>query len=195
MRKSIHLFICFQLLSIFLVAQPVVKNLLCENLSDPVGIDNTEPTFSWQLVSDKRNLVQTAYEIRVSTKAASIAKSKEITWSTGKVDSDSSVHVTYKGARLQPGTKYFWQVRVWDNSGKASAWSKPASWQMGLLSAKEWKAKWIQAGFAEDTIERPSPLFRKGFVASKKIQSAISYVTSHGMYEACINGKHIGDAY
>jgi len=171
-----------------LIAQVQVTNLLCENLNNPTGIDETQPRFSWQLITDKRNVTQTAYEIKVT-------RGKSNIWSSGKVNSDSSVHVTYKGSPLHSGEKYFWKVRVWNNSGNASAWSKPAFWQMGLLNAGNWKAKWIQIGFTEDSINRPGSLFRKEFKADKKIQSAIVYITSHGMYEAYMNGKRVGDAY
>jgi len=193
--KKIVLSFTLQFVCLFLFAQVHVTNLLCENLSNPLGIDVSQPGFSWQLKSSKRNVMQTAYEIRVGSNASSLTKNKDIIWKTGKLPSDSSVHVSYKGAVLQSGTKYFWQVRIWDNSGSVSAWSEPAYWQMGLLNANDWKAKWIQTGFAEDTIERPSPLFRKEFKASKKIQSATAYITAHGMYEACINGKRVSDYY
>ena len=59
----------------------------------------------------------------------------------------------------------------------------------------DWKAKWIEAGFAEDSINRPAQYFRKQFSATKKITSATAYITAHGMYEAQINGKRVGDAY
>ena len=52
-----------------------------------------------------------------------------------------------------------------------------------------------RTGFAEDSINRPTPLFRKEFKAGKKIQSATAYITAHGMYEGYINGKRIGDSY
>jgi alpha-L-rhamnosidase len=185
---ALHLvFFCF--------SQVTIKNLLCENLSNPIGLDAQQPRFSWQLISDTRNVVQTAYEIRASSSESSLEKNKNLVWSTGKILSDSSVHITYAGNPLQSGKKYYWQVRVWDNTGKASQWSEPASWQMGLLSANDWKAKWIEQGFAEDTINRPSPLFRKEFKASKKIESATVYITAHGLYEACINGKRVGEYY
>ncbi|MFI5185840.1 MAG: family 78 glycoside hydrolase catalytic domain [Chitinophagales bacterium] len=172
----------------FVIAQVQVTELLCENLNNPIGIDELQPRFSWQLVSDKRNVKQTAYEIKVW-------KGKSIVWDTRKEISDSSVHVTYKGEPLRAGEKYFWQVRVWDNSGKESAWSQRGFWQMALLSETDWKAKWIQIGFTEDSINRPGTLFRKEFKMSKKIRSATAYVTAHGMYEACINGKRVGEAY
>jgi alpha-L-rhamnosidase len=66
---------------------------------------------------------------------------------------------------------------------------------MGLLKKDEWKAKWIQAGYVEDTVLRPSPLFRKTFTALKKIQSATLFITSHGLYETFINGNRIGNSY
>ena len=193
-RKLIQLIFCL-LLGLIGLAQPRVTNLLCENLSNPICIDALRPEFSWQLVSDKRNSRQTAYEIRVSNNAASLIKNKNIAWNSGKIVSDSSVHVSYKGPALRSATKYFWQVRVWDNSGNTSPWSETASWQMGLLNSNDWKAKWIEPGFAEDSVNRPSPLFRKEFKTTKKIQSAIAYVTAHGMYEGYINGKRMGDFY
>ncbi len=171
----------------FAFPQVQVSNLLCENFSNPVGLDVIQPRLSWQIISDKKNVMQTAYEIKVSAKS--------VVWNSGKINSDSSVHVAYKGSRLQSGTKYSWQVRIWDNSGKASAWSQSASWQMALLDPSDWKAKWIEQGFAEDTINRPTPLFRKEFKTDKKIKSATAYITSHGMYEGYINGKRIGDLY
>src|ERR1700730_13655398 len=66
---------------------------------------------------------------------------------------------------------------------------------MGLLNSADWKAKWISAGFSEDTLLRPSPLFLKKFALNKKISSAFAYITAHGLYEAQINGKRVGDAY
>src|SRR5215813_767757 len=106
-------------------AQLQVDNLLCENLSNPFGVGMSQPRFSWQLSSSKRNVLQTAYEVRVAPDMALLTKGSSLIWSSGKIDSDSSVHVGYKGSPLQSGTKYFWQVKVWDNSGESSKWSEP----------------------------------------------------------------------
>jgi alpha-L-rhamnosidase len=65
---------------------------------------------------------------------------------------------------------------------------------MGMLSKNNWKAKWITPGYEEDSL-RASPLFRKQFKSSKKIIAATANITSHGMYQAFINGKRVGDAY
>ena len=196
MKKILFFLFAMLIFCLASYAQVKVQNLLCENLSDPVGLDAKDPRLSWQSISDQRNVMQTAYEIRVGGDLLSLGKNKNLAWSSGKVTSDSSVHVVYKGSELQSGKKYFWQIRVWDNiSDKASEWSAPASWQMGLLNLSDWKAKWIQPGYIEDSILRPSPLFRKEFPAGKKIKSAVAYITAHGLYEAEINGQRVGDAY
>jgi len=194
MKKMISFFAACLFVCSFTFAQIKVGNLLTENRENPIGIDILQPRFSWQLMSEGRNVMQSAYEIRVSDGTSS-SKNKKIIWATGKISSDSSVYVTYTGPSLGSGKKYYWQVKVYDNTGKASAWSDPAYWQMGLLQASDWKAKWIQQGFAEDSISEPSPLFRKTFSTNKKIQSAIAYITAHGLYEAQINGKRVGEAY
>jgi alpha-L-rhamnosidase len=180
--------IAFQIFSLVASSQVTVKNLLTENLSNPIGIDVSHPRFSWQLVSDARNVTQKAYEIKVLHEKTEV-------WNSKKVQSDQSVHVSYCGEALQSCKKYSWQVRVWDNKGKVSDWSEPAEFQMAFLKSADWKAKWIEPGYEEDPVMRPSPLMRKKFSISKKVISAIAYITAHGMYEAWINGQRVGDAY
>jgi alpha-L-rhamnosidase len=192
--KKILSIVSMQFIFLLAFAQTHVGGLLCENLDNPIGIDAMQPRFSWQLSSDKRNIMQSAYEIRVSDDPEKFSKRKNLIWESGKILSDSSIHNRYNGSPLESGKKYYWQVRVWDNNGKASAWSLPAQWQMGLLKPSDWQAKWIETGF-ENPTERTNPLLRKTFNLAKKVSSATLFITSHGLYEACINGKKIGDAY
>jgi len=187
MRKSILLFPACLLLSLVAPAQLIVTNLLTENLSNPVGIGVSQPRFTWQLVSEKRNVEQTAYEVKVMD-------GMTVVWNSGRVMSDQSVHVIYDGSSLESGTRYNWKVRVWDNNGKASKWSTPATFQMGLLSPADWKAEWIEPGFLEDTVMRPSPLMRRQFNLAKKVSQATVFITAHGLYEAWLNGTRVGDA-
>jgi alpha-L-rhamnosidase len=111
MKKAIVLTTILQLFVLVNFAQLKVQYLLTENLTNPIGLDVTQPRFSWQLIADnRRNVMQSAYEIMVSSPKGNV-------WKSGKVMSDSSVQVAYKGIALQSGTKYTWEVRVWDNSG------------------------------------------------------------------------------
>ena len=196
MRYSILLSAVLLFLSLsFLHGQVSVVNPLCENLVNPLGLDQAQPNFSWQLESKKRNIMQTAYEIRVGMDQDALENGKDVLWTSGKITSASSVYNKYSGQELNSGEKYFWQVRVWDNNGKESKWSTVSFWQMGLLNTSDWKAEWIGPGYKEDTILRPSPYFRKEFQTSKPIKSVTAYISALGMYEAYINGKRIGDLY
>lgn len=188
MIKIIHLLFAI-LFCTTCSAQVKVNHLLTENLLNPISVDALIPRLSWQLVAgDKRNVMQTAYQIKVT-------KGRQQVWNTGKVLSDQSVYIPYKGGALVSGQRYYWQVKVWDNAGKTSAWSTSCWWQMGMLSPADWKAKWISPGFAEDSALRPCPLFRKSFALNKKVRSAMAFITSHGLYEAQINGQRVGNAY
>jgi alpha-L-rhamnosidase len=170
-----------------LFAQISVQKLVCENQVNPIGLQVKEPQLSWQLVSGDKDVLQSAYEIEVRWEEKPI-------WKTGKVFSSQSIHVPYDGPKLMAGQRYHWQVRVYDNKGRRSAWSKAAFWQMGLLDTSAWKAKWIETVSEEDTITRPAQLFRKSFRTGKPIKNAVLYITSHGLYRAFINGKPAGDA-
>jgi len=189
MKKRLFLFTTTSLfLALAAAAQTTVEHLLTENQTNPIGIEQIAPRFSWQLVSARRNTVQLACELKVTT-------GKTAVWNSGKMASGQSVQVPYAGSLLQAGKKYSWQVRVWDNAGKPGAWSAPASFQMALLHKDDWKAQWISPGFAEDSINRPAVLFRKTFSLNKKVTAATAYITAHGLYEGQINGQRIGDAY
>ncbi len=194
MKKTTTLLL-IQLFTIACFSQVQVKQVLCENTTNPIGIDIARPQLSWQLQSAARNTLQTAYEIRVAASSSDVTKGKNLLWNTGKKVTNQSVHINFEGAALQSAKKYYWQVKVWDNHGNSSVWTEPAFWQMGLLKKEDWKANWIQAAFEEDSLMRPSPLFRKVFSANKKIQSANLFITSHGLYESFINGQRIGEAY
>ncbi len=187
--KSIRLTLI--LLSLFGVAAAQdlsLKDLTVEHKINPVGIGNKQPRFSWKITATGNNIFQTGYFLKVATDN----KFSNIVWQSGKIISEESVLQPYLGPDLQSSQRYFWQVKIWDNSGKESKWSETAYWEMGLLSQSEWKAKWIE--LANDTARySPSPYFRKEFPVTRKIAAARIYVTSHGFYELQLNGKKVGD--
>ncbi|MDB5133999.1 MAG: Alpha-L-rhamnosidase [Mucilaginibacter sp.] len=57
------------------------------------------------------------------------------------------------------------------------------------------KAQWISPASENDTINRPCPVFQKRFHLKKQVASASLFITAHGIYEAQINGKRIGNGY
>jgi alpha-L-rhamnosidase len=118
-----------------------VKKLRCEYQTEPMGMDVRKPRLSWQLSSSEENVLQTSYEVRVGESEEKLVLGKTI-WTSGQQVSDESTHVEYGGPTLESGHIYYWQVRVADNHGHISAWSKAAKWETGLLEAADWKVKW-----------------------------------------------------
>ena len=110
--------------------------LTCEYAPNPINIDTLQPRFGWLLESDRRNQSQSAYQILVASSAENIHAGRGDKWDSGKVNADRSVNVAYAGGSLSSDESCWWQVRVWDQDDRASAYSGPATFTMGLLERK-----------------------------------------------------------
>lgn len=175
-----------------------VTTLTAEMASNPLGLETTEPSFSWRLqpaADSVRGLEQAAYRILVASSEDRLAANEGDVWDSGKVYSDQSIHVAYDGPALRSHQRYYWKVRVWDQNGRASAYSDAAWWEMGLLSDDEWSAEWISAIAPPDSMPppRPTPMFRETFTTDRSIERARLYISGLGYYEAYLNGDKIGD--
>jgi len=120
-----------------------VGELRCEHLQNPQGIDAAAPRLSWMLHSSERDVKQSAYQILVASSEEKLKAGAADLWDSGKIISDESVLVPYAGKNLGSRTECFWKVRVWDENGNVSAWSKTAAWSMGILNPTDWNAQWI----------------------------------------------------
>jgi alpha-L-rhamnosidase len=172
--------------------QPI-GGLKTEYQYDPLGVDVANPRFSWQMNSRARGAGQSAYEIRVALDEDALRRAQSLVWDSGKIDSRQSIFVSYGGPGLQSRTRYFWQVRVWDERGLDLGWSRVANWEMGLLSPADWSADWVSPAVHEGGETRASPLLRRDFNLGGLIARARVYATSHGLYELFINGHRVGD--
>ena len=177
------------------------SKLTCEYDSSPI-IDILTPRLAWVNENPrmKQGAAQTAYRVRVATSADGFDKPY---WDSGKVYSSESAFIKYAGPKLKSRTSYWWQVMVWDENDRASAWSEVQSWHVGMLSADEWKGKWIGAPWqGEESYDvmgsmefLPAPLIRKEFTVAKPIKEARYYGTGLGYHELYINGMRVGEDY
>ena len=167
------------------------ERLRCESLENPLGIDATQPRLSWALATSGRDQRQSAYQILVASSPQALSQNQGDLWDSGKVASDETLNVHYRGKPLRSGQGAFWKVRSWDGTGAPSAWSRPASFEIGLLAPADWGAKWI--GLSTDVNAKPAPILRRAFSVGSPIRRARAYVCGLGYYELRLNGKKIGD--
>lgn len=192
-----------------------VKNLKCTINEKTITAPKMDVIFSWQISSEQRNQLQSAYQIEMAINPDDLKTSKNILWDSGKITSASSVLVTASSLKLKPAQTYFWKVKIWNQDNQESEWSEVASFRTGLLSVDDWSdAKWI--GYedmpaekrmvpgvhgngdelGDKCVDRPVvPLFRKEFEVGKKINEATLYITGLGQYEASINGQKVGNSF
>ena len=167
-----------------------VVDLKCEYARDPIGIDARSPQLSWCVESPRRAVTQSAYEILVADSPDSLAQHIGNVWNSGKVSSSRSTGIVYTGKELVSRTRYYWKARIWDGGKTESGWSKPATFEMGLLRPSDWKGDWV--GFTAGHEGRVLYL-KKTHTLEKNVQQARAYISGLGYYVLTINGTRVGD--
>lgn len=188
---TFFIFFILSLLSIQLPAQPgQAFNLQCEYLDHPIGLDVTAPRLRWQLKDERPGALQTAWQVIVGTDSMEVARGIGNCWKSGNRKSADQL-VVYRGKALEPFTRYYWMVNLWDKNNKKYQPSAVTSFETGMMKMSNWKGRWITD--SEDVNLKPAPYFRKEFNVSGKVKSARVYMAAAGLYELFINGKRVGD--
>jgi alpha-L-rhamnosidase len=170
---------------------PVVSLLTTEHLTDPLGIDASQPLLGWVITSAARGVSQGKYEIRVATDENSLVTGRDLVWDSGTVNSAQSFDITYAGPALASQTRYYWQVRMWDNYGSASGWSAPAWFETAFLGPSQFQGSWIGGATSPSGAEL---LLRKDFaLESQPITRARLYVSGLSYPYLYANGRLVSD--
>jgi alpha-L-rhamnosidase len=173
--------------------------LLVNGVTDPLAIDRDATRFTWMSGDSERDERQAAYEIlvferpaltlqRFTASGSATASTPIIWWDGGKVNSDNSASVEYRGRALPAAARFWWKVRIWNQTGKPGPYSAPSYFDTGL-NQDEWTAKYIWDG---TTNSNNYAYFRKTFVVTNKPDLAKVYVTAHNDYLLYVNGQPLG---
>lgn len=159
----------------------VIEHLRANHIENPVGFLLNSLSLSWIVTQSKGT----------RTAKASVRIALDEAMDETVFDSDEHTDLCstdYAPAfSPEPGTRYYWQVRVWDDAGDAGESSVAFFETAAALKS----AQWIQAPFSGDI----QPLLRKELTLSKEVASARLYICGLGLYEAYLNGEKIGDEY
>ena len=155
-----------------------------EYRESPKGLAISRPRFSWKIHSEHKNTLQTSWKLVVTG-------TQGMVWDSGVRESDQSVLVEYAGAPLAEETTYTVQLFVTNNHGETA--EAKTSFTTGVLDPRHFTAKMITHNFPPEMTA--CPVFIRRFALCGSVKTAHLYVTAHGVYEASLNGRRIGDGY
>lgn len=155
--------------------------LRTEYLKNPTAIDISYPRLSWKVSG---GLYQSAFQLRAEEDG------KEL-YDTGKVT--SSLMYTKFAKKMQSRSRVSWKLRLWDEEDRPGPWSEEAYFSVGLLRGEDWSAKWIDPEPPHGAEERQRASYLRKSFRLEQIEDARLYITAHGVYEAVVNKKRVGD--
>lgn len=157
-----------------------ITRFCCEQLERGCVTDKKNPVFSFIAESDKKE---------VTLKSAVLNVNGE------QIDAIGQIAVPYKGRALQPFTGYEATLTVTDSEGETA--NASLTFETGRMDTA-WSAEWISDPAYSFTEKKVSPVpmvFRKAFIAKKRVSSARIYSTALGIYELSLNGEKVGDCF
>ena len=157
-----------------------------EHHRDPLGIGEAAPRISWRIAEAPAGWVQTAYRLLIERDAGS---------SRHEVSGDDQVLVPWPESPLVSRERAVVRVQV---AGADGLWSDPSparTVEASLLEPTDWTARPVGARWLEprESDERRPSLVRRSFTVDGEVARARLYATAHGLYEAELNGRRVGD--
>lgn len=157
-----------------------ITDLKVEHLINPIGLDETQPRFSYIIQSDRENTVQKSF-------CLTVYQGRRLVYKTRR-KSSRTVLIPYEGEPLKACTRYTVKVQSTTNHGETA---QAQSWfETGLMGA--FNADFITS--PEKLPESACPVFMREFEAGT-VKQARLYITALGFYEAVLNGKRVGEDF
>ena len=158
-----------------------------------------EPRFSWQYSTESNNVVQTSYRIVVASSPEKAQQGVGDLWDSDIIESSDMLYISYQGKNLASRDRAWWKVYATLTCGKhgktTHAESDVQSFEVSLLNADDWQAKWIGHEFDDDILTGKTRLaaryLRKEFPLHGEVGTARLYVSGMGVYTAYLNGTEI----
>lgn len=164
-----------------------ISNTRIDDDSGLAATGHASPRLSWALETDVPGVIQTGYEIQVSSSEAFDGFVEQ----SGFVAEPRPYLAPWPAAPMGSRDVRWWRVRAHTNIGQTE-WSEPCRVEASLLSPSDWIARPISpvSNVGRQEIG-PSPLLRRAFDAVGRIASARLYVTALGVHDVQINGQPI----
>jgi alpha-L-rhamnosidase len=164
------------------VAAPTALRFEHRTDEDPV-LGTATPRLSWIVPEADPGFVQEAYEVEVTRPG----QPPEVV----RVAGGAQVLVPWPATPLASRESVRVRVRV-SGRGMRSDWGDPATVEAGLLRTEDWTARFISPREL-GKLGGPAPVLGSVLEVPGAVVKARLYVTAHGLYEARLNGRRVGD--
>lgn len=125
-----------------------IQNITCEFVKNPIAVVNRQPRFSWEIVAEKNDIFQTAWQIVVRN------EENEVVWNSGIQNGSDTTDISYKGKSLKSTSVYVYQIFAWLNTGEMIK-SEESYFETAFLDDTDWKAQWIEPDPLPQLSENP----------------------------------------
>lgn len=173
-----------------------ISHLKINHLTNPLGYDLANPTVSY-VVEEAAGKRQASARVQVSLKE----DFSELLYDSGECDGIVSTGFELP-VHLEPMTRYYWKVRVTDETGDSAA-SAPQWFETAKTVGREagcgaqpasadqnlWQAKWITPRMEKEV--QAAVWTEIGL--EKPVAKARAYVIGLGLYEFYVNGEKQGE--
>lgn len=154
-----------------------------------LGIGESTPRLSWEIINAPEGWRQTASRIQIIRATLE----GNCTQETHETPGNHQVLVPWPGAPLTSRTRVGARVQVLGPDGW-SHWSEWARVETGLLEASDWTARMVGPDWEEDSSQMRRPgRVRTVFTGADDVTSARLYITGMGVLEAELNGVRVGN--
>ncbi|MFC8596927.1 family 78 glycoside hydrolase catalytic domain [Isoptericola sp. NPDC057191] len=158
-----------------------IERLVAEYGAPQVGIGTAAPRLSWTRTGDGG--VQRGYEVRLRTADGAT----EVGHGTGP----DQVLVPWPFRALRSRERVRVEVRAQTDAGW-SPWSDPLELEAGLLAPADVEARFVSPRDVGG-LDGGAVVLARELELAGPVSSARLYVTAHGVYDAWIGGRRVGD--
>lgn len=157
-----------------------IQNITCEFVKNSISIDCQHPRFSWEIVAEKNNVFQKAWQMIVRN------EENVIVWDSGVQEIPDTTDISYQGEKLKSTSVYHYQITVWTNTGEMLQ-SGENYFETAFFDHSDWKAKWMEP--------EPLPqLPQNPLLEAKKEWQKITEAMMHGDMSAMKTEEDIWEA-
>ena len=161
-----------------------INRLSIDQKTEQIIVDHC-PSAEWSIFSEKQNVMQKQYELKVT-------KEEKLIWSSGIVKSQECIGIPC-GGEYEPFSQYVLNLKVWTEDGDFAQRTLP--FQTGRLNLA-WQMNWISDSDAvDDDMEKGVTCFQWKMKLQKKVKKAFITASALGCYDLYLNGKLVDDRY